>query len=169
MASQHQYRDSFKEWGLNLRSLFSRWLSYAAMSLGIYHRIVPSHLLQRYALMSEAELLRFTLDALATSTLVHWRMPIGGVRHTFGKKMVMKKSPVCGFPDVCGLTHEGTFFGIELKSESGRVSLVQSIVQEKLRGSNAFITVARNPEDVLTFIENIGGQVKALAKAKASK
>jgi len=119
--------------------------------------------------MSEAELLRFTLHALATSTLIHWRMPVSGVPQSFGKKMVMKKSPVCGFPDVCGLTHEGTFFGIELKSEKGRVSLVQSIVQEKLRGSNAFITVARNPEEVLTFIENIGGKINALAKAKASK
>jgi hypothetical protein len=103
--------------------------------------------------ISEAELLKYALDLLARSPLVHWRMPVSGVPQSIGKKMIMKKSPVSGFPDVCGLTKHGIFFGMEIKTLKGVVADNQKKVHAMLRSSNAYVVVVRSHEDIRIFVE----------------
>lgn len=105
--------------------------------------------------MSEAELLSFASGALLRSGLVWFRVPVGGVAHSIGKKVVYKKSPLKGMTDLFGLTRQGAAWFLELKTIKGRVSPDQLAIHEKLKASNAIVAVARTPQEVLDFIRII--------------
>jgi len=113
--------------------------------------------------MKEAELATITRHLLKQSGLVFWRVTNGAVMHTIGKRSFMKKSEIAGFPDWAGVTPSGTFWALELKSESGRVSPDQMQWMEKLTKTHAIVGIARKPEDVLDFIEICGGKAIKLA------
>lgn len=114
--------------------------------------------------MKEAELLSFALSALKISGLVYWRVSNGASLYTVGGKTRMRRSSIKGFPDLAGITPQGVFWAMELKTKIGRVTPEQKDWLKKLYESNANTTIARTPEEILAFIELMGGKVKALQK-----
>jgi hypothetical protein len=112
--------------------------------------------------MKEAELAKITRQLLGYSGLVHWRVSNGAVMHRIGPRIIMKKSEIAGFPDWAGVTRNGTFWALELKSEKGRISEHQIEWMEKLAGTHAIVAIARTVEDVMEFIFLIGGKVKKI-------
>jgi hypothetical protein len=114
--------------------------------------------------MKESELLTFSLNALKLSGLTHWRMPIGPVMHSIGGRTIRKQSPIAGFPDIAGVTKDGLFFAIELKSEKGKVAPHQQAWIDKLNNSMAVARVVKTPQELLNLIQELGGKVKALQK-----
>jgi hypothetical protein len=62
-----------------------------------------------------------------------------------------------GFPDYCIVTKAGVLSGLELKSPSGTVKPEQKEWQEKLESNNCNYCLARTEEQVLDFIEQLGG------------
>lgn len=109
--------------------------------------------------MTEAELAKVTKQILEYSGLVFWRNAVGAVQHRIGNRVIMKPSPIRGFPDWSGLTTSGQFWALELKSKTGRVADHQVEWMEKLTKSNGIVGIARSVEDVLIFVETCGGRV----------
>ena len=116
--------------------------------------------------MTEAELQKICKQLLAQSGLLFWRVSNGPVIHRLGSgknvRTFMKKSEIAGFPDFAGVTKEGTFFALELKSEKGKVSPEQMDWQDRLSDSNAIVGVARTPDHIRQFIATCGGRVKQI-------
>jgi hypothetical protein len=88
-----------------------------------------------------------------------WRMPIGGVMHQVGGKMVYKKNPLKGFPDIAGVLKRrdrGRFFAIELKTKTGKLSPEQIMWQIALDDAGAAVGVIRSIEDLEAFFMEHG-------------
>ena len=105
--------------------------------------------------IKEADLLRYATNRLEDSGLLWWRMPVGGVAQMVGPKMIFKKSPIKGFPDLCGLSSSGVFFAIELKSSTGKLSPEQMEWQEKLNDNEAIAVVLRSYQEIDDFIADL--------------
>lgn len=102
--------------------------------------------------MKESELLSYAITRLKASGLVWWRVANGAVMHNIGGKVVMKKSPIKGFPDLAGVFGEGRLFCIELKTATGRLSPEQKDWITRLNMSGAMAVVLRTRDDIDTFI-----------------
>lgn len=109
--------------------------------------------------MKESELLTFAKAALDYSGLVYWRVANGPVLCRNGTKLVYRKSLIAGFPDLAGINKQGIFWAMELKTAKGTVRPEQKVWLKKLADSNANTCIARSPEDVLAFIERLGGNL----------
>jgi hypothetical protein len=114
--------------------------------------------------MTEADLLRFTTNILNHSGLLWWRVSNGASLYSKGKKTFFRKSPIAGFPDVAGLTPDGQFWALELKTAKGRISPTQKNWIEKIKQSNGIAEIARSPTEVLKFIYSVSGKIKAPAQ-----
>ena len=102
--------------------------------------------------MKESELLTFALKVLKQSGLVYWRVPNGPVMHSIAGKMIRKCSPMKGFPDIAGISPDGTFWAIELKTEKGRLSPEQSRWIAALNESGASAVVLRTKDEIVDFV-----------------
>ena len=104
--------------------------------------------------MKEIEIQKQILDYLIVKGYFHWRMPIGGVPQQNRGKMIFKKSPIKGFPDIMGvlLNNPGKLFGIEVKTPIGKLSKDQKIVRDKFLEAGCVFIVARSLEDVIKEI-----------------
>lgn len=67
-----------------------------------------------------------------------------------GKKRAINVGEA-GWPDIEGMTKTGAWFGIEVKTERGRLSPAQREMQERILRSNAIYLVARSLQDVIDF------------------
>jgi len=101
--------------------------------------------------MKEIEIQKQILEYLTTKSYFHWRMPVGGVPQQNRGKMIFKKSPIKGFPDIMGvLIHRpGILFGIEVKTPIGKLSKDQKIVRDKFLEAGCVFIVARSLQDVI--------------------
>lgn len=111
--------------------------------------------------MTEADLLRFTVNTLKRSGLLWWRVSNGPSLYTKGKKTYYRKSPIAGFPDLAGITADGKFWALELKTAKGRIRPEQSQWIQKIKESNGVAEVARTPTDVLKFVFALTGKIEA--------
>lgn len=111
--------------------------------------------------MTEATLLRFTINALKASGLLWWRVSNGASLYSKGKKTFFRKSPIAGFPDLAGLTPDGQFWAMELKTAKGTVRPDQERWIKNIKKSNGIAEVIRSPSDALKFIYTIEGKIKA--------
>jgi hypothetical protein len=105
--------------------------------------------------IKEADLLSYASKRLEHRGVLWWRMPIGGVAHMVGPKMIFKKSPIKGFPDLCGLTSKGEFFAIELKSATGKLSPEQKEWLTKLYNNRARVEVLKSFQEIDDFIASL--------------
>lgn len=105
--------------------------------------------------MSEADLLSFALKYLTMNKIVHWRMPLGAVMRTIGKKIIHCPSPVKGMPDICGILPSGRFFGIELKSLKGKMSPEQLQWNHKINNANGLAVVIKTEDELINFVAAI--------------
>ncbi len=101
----------------------------------------------------EAELLSYAVTILKQSGLVWWRMPIGGVRHQIGTKVIFKSSPVKGFPDLAGMFPlSGRLFALEIKTTKGKVSPEQVDWIAKINKSGGMAVVLRSKAEIHQFV-----------------
>lgn len=105
--------------------------------------------------ISESELQALILTYLRPLGLVHWRQNLGGVMQMSGGKVIYKKNPMKGFPDICGLTPHGTFWFIEIKSTKGKLTAEQSAWHDTLAISGAFGRVVRTFEEAQEFLTSL--------------
>lgn len=105
--------------------------------------------------MKESDLQSFTLAAMKCAGIFHWRVANGAVMHTIGKRIIRKKSPIAGFPDIAGVCPSGRFFALELKAEKGKVAPHQQEWIDTLSEANALVAVAKTVTEVLDFIKLI--------------
>ncbi len=54
-----------------------------------------------------------------------------------------------GWPDIEGMTRQGRYFGIEVKSKTGIVTMNQKIVGQRINESNGLWFVAKSLHDVI--------------------
>lgn len=102
--------------------------------------------------MRESELLSYALKVLKQSGLVYWRVANGPVMHSIAGKMIRKCSPVKGFPDIAGISPNGKFWAIELKTEKGKLSEEQVRWIAALNDSGATAVVLRTKDEITDFV-----------------
>lgn len=101
--------------------------------------------------MSEAELLTFTLKYLKARKIFHWRMPLGAVIRTIGKRVIHCPSPIKGMPDIGGILPSGQFFALELKSAKGKLSPEQTTWINDINKNNGIAVVIRTTKELIDF------------------
>jgi hypothetical protein len=109
--------------------------------------------------MKESDLQRVAADWMTLHNIKWWRMPLGAVMHQVGGKMVYKKNPLKGFPDIAGVLRRrdrGRFFAIELKTKTGKLSPEQIMWQIALEESGAAVTVVRSVDEMEAFFLSVG-------------
>lgn len=84
---------------------------------------------------------------------VPWtHFPAGGYRLTRAAQARLSRLGLAaGWPDLI-LLHKGSTFGIELKTQHGRVSPAQRMQHARLRGAGMEIAVCRSVDDVLAAL-----------------
>lgn len=105
--------------------------------------------------MLESEIQTQCIDFLKRHNITHWRVALGGVRHGG----VRKANPMKGMPDICGVLRQSTpgrFFGIELKTKTGKLSKDQSHWLKILKESGAAVEVIRDVHDLEVFMRGCG-------------
>ena len=76
--------------------------------------------------------------------------PSGGGGRVRGAKL-KKMGLASGYPDL-QLLHKGKYYGLEVKTESGRLSPAQSELHEKLKLQGARVAVVRSEKDAIEQI-----------------
>jgi hypothetical protein len=71
--------------------------------------------------------------------------PSGGGGRVRGAKL-KKMGLSSGWPDL-QLIHKGKYYGLEVKTEKGRLSPAQSALHERLISQGAKVSVVRSPKD----------------------
>lgn len=99
--------------------------------------------------MTEAELQKACIALLNASGLVHWRIPLGQ-SGMHGK--ASGKSSCIGFPDLCGITPEGQFWAVEIKTDKGKLRPAQEVWIERLANSGALVRVVRSIGEMASFV-----------------
>lgn len=113
--------------------------------------------------IKESDLLAFTLQSLQLAGIVHWRVNNAPGLFNRGGKVMFKKSPLKGFPDVGGIMPNGRFFAIELKVPKGKLSPEQEKWITQINHTGGMAVVLRDPESILEFViavKKMNGQSK---------
>jgi hypothetical protein len=105
--------------------------------------------------MTEAELQKACIAMLDQSGLVHWRIPLGQGGMVGKKTGSRGTSSILGFPDLCGITGNGLFWAVELKTDKGRLRPSQEVWIQKLEASGAIVRVVRSVKEMGAFIGTI--------------
>jgi len=101
--------------------------------------------------MKESQLQLAVTKWLTYHRMMWWRMPLGAIIHSVGGKQIFRKNPLKGFPDIAGICRgkeRGRFFSLELKSDSGRMSLEQKQWQNEIMAAGGFHAVIKSIEDL---------------------
>lgn len=97
--------------------------------------------------MNESDIQSSILRWLKDNDILHWRVPLGGVRHAGAGT---KKNPMTGHPDIAGILPNtcGRYFAIEVKKPKGKRSPKQDEWYEKLNQAGSLVFVATSVQDV---------------------
>lgn len=100
--------------------------------------------------------LKKQLDKLIeVADLCCWRVPLGPILISIGKKKIGIPNPLKGFPDYAGVVsrgeHRGKLYVIELKSEKGRFSDKQKWWLSRLERAGALVCKPRSMNDINDF------------------
>ncbi len=104
----------------------------------------------------EADLLRGVLKALAARRVFCWRNNSGVTVLGAGKsKRVIRGAPA-GSPDILGVIpgSDGSLFGLELKTERGRVTDTQHDWHERAKAQGVRVGVARSVAWALELVDS---------------
>lgn len=102
--------------------------------------------------MTEAELQKACVALLDASGLVHWRIPLGQAGMVGRKTGSRGASSILGFPDLCGITPDGVFWAVELKTDKGKLRPAQEVWIERLANSGALVRVVRSIGEMASFV-----------------
>jgi len=103
----------------------------------------------------EAQLQRAVLDHLrwrGVQNLFVCHYPAGGWRSPIGAAILRSLGTVAGVPDLL-IVHRGQLYGLELKSESGRLTDTQSSTHEDMKRAGALVATAYNVNAALAQLE----------------
>jgi len=101
--------------------------------------------------MSEAELQKACIALLDRSGLVHWRIPLGQAGMVGRKTGSRGANSILGFPDLCGITGNGLFWAVELKTDKGKLRPAQEVWIQRLADSGALVRVIRSIGEMAAF------------------
>lgn len=101
----------------------------------------------------ESDTQKAIIDYLDSRGILNWRVNLGGVPHTVGGKIIYRKNPMKGMPDICGL-YCGLFFGIEVKAKT-KQSTEQFAWQQKFEQNGAIYILAKSVEDVAEALKSL--------------
>lgn len=104
----------------------------------------------------EADLLRSVLKALAARRVFCWRNNSGVTVLGVGKsKRVIRGAPA-GSPDILGVIpgSDGSLFGLELKTATGRVTDTQRDWHERAKAQGVRVAVARGVSEALQIVDS---------------
>ena len=99
--------------------------------------------------MSESDLVRATLDALAKLGFWAWRTNSGVAVGASGARV--KLAPP-GTPDILGVTSDGRLFGLEAKTPTGRVSKTQIAWAARAERHNVHVAVFRSVGEAVALV-----------------
>jgi len=108
--------------------------------------------------LEEGSLSKFTEAALSVSGLLYHRVHLGGIP-TMGAngKIFLRENPMKGYPDFDITTKAGIRSGLELKSKNGVFSKEQKEWRKKFEINNCNYRSCRTRDEVLDYIEFLGG------------
>lgn len=96
---------------------------------------------------SEANIQNAALIALAESGHLVWRQNTGAYKDKTGR--VIRYGLCVGSSDIIGLTRDGRFLAVEMKTEKGSVRPEQRNFIAAVRAKGGFAGIARSPEDAV--------------------
>jgi len=101
-------------------------------------------------LISETDIVKSILEYLTLRRFLCKRNNAGMMygKSTKGKSWAVKIGEA-GWPDIEGITKDGRYFGVEVKTKKGRLSPAQKEVGEKIIESKGIWFVARSVDDVI--------------------
>lgn len=102
--------------------------------------------------MTESELQKACIAMLDQSGLVHWRIPLGQAGMVGRKTGSRGASSILGFPDLCGITQEGQFWAVELKTDKGKLRPAQEVWIQRLADSGALVRVVRSVGEMAALV-----------------
>ncbi len=100
--------------------------------------------------LSTESLSKYLITLLDTYQVLHWRMPIDGIRS--GSSGVRRKNPLAGFPDYSGPTKKGRLWAAEIKGPGDTLSDKQIAWIHDLEANNVIVGVIRSYEDCVDFV-----------------
>lgn len=102
-------------------------------------------------MVKESDIQRSILDWLNANGYFCLRVPLGGVAQSIGNKVIYKRNPMRGFPDILGLMKQqpGFMFVIEVKTPKGVLSKEQKAMREQLENRGVVYILARCLADVI--------------------
>lgn len=106
--------------------------------------------------MTEDQLQKAVVRALAVnarSDAIYWHTPNGGSRNAIEAAKLKGMGTRAGIPDILILCNS-QLYGLELKTERGRLSPLQRLMLDELRRAGARVAVSYGLDDAL---EKIGG------------
>ncbi len=106
----------------------------------------------------ENGLTKAILTYLAYKGVFAWRQNNGGV-YDPTRKSYRANSSMAGVPDIIGITRDGRFLGIEVKSKSGRQSDHQKEFEKKCKDNNGIYILARDMDGFMQEYENLMKEV----------
>jgi len=98
---------------------------------------------------SEKDIVKGILDYLKLRNYLCKRNNAGMAFMRNGNKSRGIKIGEAGWPDIEGITKKGVYFGIEVKTNKGKLSPSQIEIGQKITESNGIWFVARSIDDVI--------------------
>lgn len=103
--------------------------------------------------MTETALVRSILRTLQMKGVWSWRVNSGMQRATYhGKDRFIKLAPA-GSPDILGVIGDGRLFGLEVKTETGRVLATQQRWHDKAARHGVRVAVVRSVGEAVRVVE----------------
>ena len=93
------------------------------------------------------------LKARGVANLLWFHVPMGGRRNRTEAAILKGLGAVAGIPDLI-VIHDGKVFGLELKTESGKVSPAQREMIDRIRACGGFAEIAHGIDAAIATLEN---------------
>jgi hypothetical protein len=101
----------------------------------------------------ESDTQKAIIDYLDSRGILNWRVNLGGVPHHVNGKLIYRKNPMKGMPDISAI-YCGLFIGIEVKAKT-KQSDEQFQWQQKLEQNGAIYILAKSVEDVAEGLASV--------------
>lgn len=101
----------------------------------------------------ESDTQKAIIDYLDSRSVLNWRVNLGGVPHTVNGRIIYRKNPMKGFPDVSAI-YCGLFIGIEVKAKTKQTP-EQLKWQKDFEDNGAIYILAHSVDDVENALNSL--------------
>lgn len=106
--------------------------------------------------MKEMDILRLIMIELSARGCTVWRNNVGTLKNSAG--IPIKFGLCVGSSDLIGITQDGRFLAVEVKTEKGRIRPEQIRFIDHIKSKGGLAGIARSVEDAVKIISE-GGNV----------